>query len=340
MFISKLSTIKRHLVMLGVVFVAMTSVVEAALTASPLILDETVSPRDIFERTVIISNDTGMPIRVFPSVNQIALDEGGSIKEFIPASVGDRATSVTSWMSFPRGRLELPPGASTTLTIAFSINPNAAPGLYHAFIGLGSGSNRDEAEAMVMRGTAPGVIVRVSVADTSVEALRLTRFTVNRLVVQEGSDAVSYALTNPGDVPLVPTGEVIVYNARGEEVATIPLNEGARSIAPGETVELTAPVSAAGLFGRYKAFLSLEYGEGQATVHDTAFFYVAPWHYLLTLFGGLFLCTLGMVFWWRRTLFPADEDRHDGHVTLHVRPGKTRNEHNHDITLTKSTDQS
>ncbi len=311
---------------------------QAAVTASPLILDETVSPRDIFERTIVISNDSGVPVRIFPSINEITLDAGGAIKEFIPASVGDRTTSVTSWTSFPRGRLELAPGASTSLTLAFSINPNAAPGLYHAFLGLGSGTNRDEAEATVMRGTAPGVIVRVAVADTRVEALRLARFTVDRVVVSERSDAVTYALTNPGDLPIVPTGEVIVYNARGEEVATVPLNEGARSIAPGETVELTAPVTTGGLFGRYKAFLSLEYGTGRATVHDTAFFYVAPWHYLLVLFGGLFLLTLGMVFWWRRTLLPADEEHHDGHVALHVRPGKIREDHDHDITLTKTSE--
>ncbi len=338
MITTKPMTLMRLLGILCGVLVAMTSIVEAAVTATPRILDETVSPRDIFERTVVISNDTGMPMRIFPSVNQIALDEGGTIKEFIPASVGDRATSVTSWMSFPRGRLELLPGASATLTITFSINPNAAPGLYHAFLGLGSGSNRDEAEAMVMRGTAPGVIVRVSVADTSVEALRLARFTINRMVVREGNDAISYALSNPGDVPVVPTGELIVYNARGEEVVAIPLNEGARSIAPGETVELTAPMTTAGLFGRYKAFLSLEYGVGRAAVHDIAFFYVAPWHYLLALFGGLFLLTLGMVFWWRRTLLPSDDDHHDGHVTLHVRPGRIRDDHDHDITLTKAKD--
>lgn len=309
---------------------------QAAVTVSPLILDETVSPRDIFERTVVITNDTALPIRLFPSVNAITLDDGGAIKEFIPASVGDRSTSLTSWLAFPRGRLELPPGASTTLLISFSINPSAAPGLYHAFLGLGNGSNRDEAEAMVMQGNAPGIIIRVAVADTRIEALRLARFTVDRVIVREQSDTVTYALTNPGDMPVVPTGEVIVYNARGEEVASVALNDGARSVAPGETVELTAPITTTGLFGRYKAFLSLEYGAGRATVHDTAFFYVAPWHYLLVLFAGLFLITLGVVFWWRRTLLPPDEEQHDGHVALHVRPGNTREDHEHDITLTKT----
>lgn len=312
--------------------------VQAAVTASPLILDETVSPRDIFERTVVITNNSGVPVRVFPSVNEITLDEGGAIKEFIPASVGDRSTSLTSWVAFPRGRVELAPGASTTLKVSYSINANAAPGLYHAFLGLGSGSNRDEAEAQVMRGNAPGVILRVAVADARVEALRLARFTIDRLVVREQSDAITYALTNPGDMPVVPAGEILLYNARGEEVATVVLNNDARVVAPGETVELTAPVSTAGLFGRYKAFLSLEYGAGRATVHDTAFFYVAPWHYLAALFGGLFFMTLGVVFWWRRTLLPADEDQHDGHVAVHVRPGKTRDDHAHDITLTKTLD--
>lgn len=309
----------------------------AAVTASPLIIDETVEPRDSFEQTITLRNDTAVPVRLFASVNEITLDEGGAIKTFVPASVSDGSVSITSWIAIDRRRIELPPGASTTIPVSVRLNPNAQPGLYHAFIGFGSGTNRDEAEAKVMGGSAVGVIMRINISDTRTELLRLARFTVDRLVTRQDDSSITYAVTNPGDLPLTPEGEVILYNARGEEVAAVPLNTEKRMVAPGETVNFSAPITPKGMFGKYKAFLSLEYGAGQkASVHDTAFFYAAPIPYLIGLFGAIFVLCLSVVFWWRRSLVPyGDDDSHDGHVALYVRPGAVRNDHEHDITLTK-----
>jgi hypothetical protein len=72
-----------------------------------------------------------------------------------------------------------------------------------------------------------------------------------------------------------------------------------------------------------------------ATVHDTTFFYAAPLSYLLALFAGLFALSLGVVFWWRRSLVPDyGTEESDGPVTLSVRLGTSRDEQDHDIRLT------
>jgi hypothetical protein len=292
----------------------------------------------LFERQIIIQNNTPSPIRIFPSVNAITLDEQGEIKEFVAPAVVDRSNTITAWVAFPRGRIELPPGASTTLTVAFSIDQAAVSGVYHAFLGLGSGSSRDEAEAQVFARSAPGVLIRVAVKDTRTESLRLSRFTVTRVLTRTDQDAISISLTNPGDLPITPYGEVTLYNGRGEAIATTSVNEGRESILPGESKDFTAPIETTGMFGRYKAFLSLEYGSARATVHDTAFFYAAPWAYLVGLFIVLFLGTLGMLLWSRRSLGADEEDERFDYVTMSVRTGTSSVEHGYDITL-KKTDE-
>lgn len=309
----------------------------AEVVVSPFIVDKETEPRDMFEEVVTIKNETALPTRVFASVNAVEVDEGGKIKSFVTVYGDDRASTITSWIGIDRGRVELPPGAEAKLPLVFNIHPNTKPGIYHAFIGFGAGKNRDEAEAEVLSGHAPGVIVRLSIPDKRTASLRLARFSVDRVLTSDVHDAVSVALTNPGELPLVPDGEIVFYNGRGEEVGTVPLNAERRTVAPGETAEFNSPVTTAGLIGKYKAYVRVAYGEGQtANITDTAFFYVAPLHYLIALFVLLFLLCLGMVFWWRRYVLPEDMPQEGGeHLPVYVRPGAQRDSKDHDITLSQ-----
>jgi hypothetical protein len=311
----------------------------AAVSVSPRLVDETLAPRDQTQTVIVLENPTEKPTRVFASVNPITLTDGGSISSFIPASLSDGRTSVTSWLAIDRGRIELPSGASTTIPLTIKIHPAAVAGLYHAFIGFGGGTNRDEAEAEVLSGGAPGVIVRILITDERSTNLKLSGFTAKRLLLGESADALTYTLTNAGELPLSPTGEIVLFNTRGEEIINLPLSESAVMIPPGETISLSLPLTTAGLFGRYKALLTVRYGETQtATLTDTAFFYAAPLPYL----GGLFALLFGLSFWlmwlgrhwYRRT---RETSEHDGAV-LPLYVGRTDSRflpHERDITLTK-----
>lgn len=303
---------------------------------SPFIIDKEAEPRDIIETEVVLKNETDLPTRVFASVNEVEVDGSGKVKSFLTAYGEERAKSVTSWIGIDRGRVELTPGAETRLPLQFNIHPDAKPGVYHAFVGFGSGKNRDEAEVQVMNGIAPGVIVRLSVPDNRKADLRLARFSVERILTSDAHDAVNVALTNPGDVPLVPAGEIVFYNGRGEEVNTVPLNADGRMVAPGETANFNSSLATDGLMGKYKAYARISYGEGQAaSITDTAFFYVAPLPYLVGLFVLLFILSFVMVFWWRRYVLPEDVPHEAGEqLPVFVRPGAQRDSKDHDIKLT------
>ena len=154
----------------------------AEYVVSPLLVEHDVQPRDMFEETVKITNTTDQPIRIFPTVNEITLGEDGGIKTFTQASMSDNTNSVTSWIAVSRASMQIAPRDTVKLPIIFTVNPNAVPGEYHAFVGFADGSIRDEAEAKVMAGKAPGVVIRLSLVEKKSEYLRLNRFNISHFV--------------------------------------------------------------------------------------------------------------------------------------------------------------
>ena len=107
-------------------------VVAAEYSVTPMLIEHTVEPRDMSEETVKITNTSGRKLRIFPTVNQITLGEGGEIKSFVPPSMSDNTTSITSWISVTRGRVEINPGETIKIPLNITVNPNAVAGEYHA----------------------------------------------------------------------------------------------------------------------------------------------------------------------------------------------------------------
>ena len=99
--------------------------------------------------------------------------------------------------------------------------------------------------------------------------------------------SLSYTLENSGDRLLAPTGRILIYNRRGEEVSVIAINTEAANIEPRMSKNFQAVWPDGKDFGRYKAILNIEYGNGQhKTLHDVIFFWVIPWQKLLIIFGA------------------------------------------------------
>ncbi len=299
----------------------------------PLVLDETGEARDIIERVITVSNTGSVPVTLYPTVNNISMSAGGVIEAFIPPSQSDHTQSLSSWIEISRAGIDLQPGAVRDIPLTLRINPNPKPGTYHAFIGFGHGQNRDQAESLVARGDAPGTILTVTIDDTSITLLKLSRFVVDRFVTGHGNEAALYTVTNPGDEPIVPSGEVIFYDSHGSEVASLPINAEGETITPGEQKEFVLPIPSEGMFGKYKAYLNISYGDnGLASVQDTSFFYVFPYRIILPLFGGVLLTVILIAFFIHRRYFDDAIDDGSEEVAVHVRDGVSDPLH-HDIDL-------
>jgi len=320
----------------GVSYVVVPNIVSASYSITPILIEHTAAPRDMYEETIRITNTANYKVRIFPTVNEITIGSEGEIKEFIPASMSDNTTNVTSWIEVTRGRVEINPGETIKIPVLINVNPNAKPGDYYAFVGFAEGTKRDDAEIQVALGTAPGVVVRVELEDTTNEYLRLTTYQVNRFVIDESDARVQYEVENVGDTIIVPKGEVIIYDVRGREIVAVPINSDGLSVPPGEKVSFSNVLPEVGFMGKFKAFLSLEYGSNQsATIYDTTYFTVLPLPTLLAIFATLLtLAILAALYYHKMRMVDYVDDDEDA-VSVYIRAGATSVDNDYDINLKK-----
>jgi hypothetical protein len=264
-----------------------TAMAAPAYTVTPRVISESLEARDIINREITITHTGGEPATLYPSVNNISLEDG-QIQEFLPPAASDRTTSLSSWIEVSRAGIDLAPGETVRLPMTIRVQGDVKPGTYHAFIGFGYGRNRDEAEMQVQNGRAPGVVLTITIEDTTFSFLKIAQFVVDRFVTTAENQAAVYRFVNPGDETLVPTGEIILYDASGKEISSLPVNEEGIEVPPGGEHVFTASIPTDGFFGKYKALLSVEYGGSQrGSVQDTAFFYIIPLSQLLLIAGSL-----------------------------------------------------
>jgi len=309
---------------------------ESGITVRPFLFDETLTARDQITRTVVIrSNYDYRKAVLYATVNEITVDTVGEIKEFISPVMTDRTNTVTSWIEVTRGRIEIMPGGnSVEVPVTIRTHPNAAPGEYHVFIGFVEAPNRPQAEAIALAGNASGVLMKITIADKRLDTLRISRFLVDRFITNEDKRTISVEVDNVGDVTSVPVGEIIFYDSRGIEVTSVKVNEENKEVAPGESIILNGTVPLENDLGKYKANVVLRYGERQqASLHDTAFFYLMPTHLLLFVFGGILLVAIMISLLFRKAFADSDDDDDCHDVTMYVRDGHEPKPQDHDINL-------
>lgn len=323
----------RTLFILSVSTIPLVSFADISYTVSPLVIDENVVPRDIISREITLVNTGDIPVTIYPTVNNIALTEGGTIEKFITQVMSDQTRSLAAWIEISRAGIDLHAGETKKATLTLRINPGAEPGEYHALVGFAHGNNRDEAEKKVASGKAPGVIVTTRINDNKRTVLKLAQFVIDKFVISKANTASTFIMKNPGDKPVTPQGEIIFYDAKGREVAAVPVNDEKVTIDPGKEYVFKGTVPLDGLFGKYKAFLSVDYGtENLASIQDTTFFYAVPLRFLLIILSITIVVVAFAAFHIHRKYLDDDSDGSEL-LPLHVRDTHTAEPFHHDIDL-------
>lgn len=333
----KINKLRLGLVLLALSFFIHSEVYAAAsFSVTPLFIDQTAEGRDIFTKDITLTNLTSRPTRIYASVNEVNVADDTNILDFVPASMSDRTTSITSWLEITRARLELPANGELKVPLKIKINPKVVPGVYYAYIGFASGANVDEIEKKIKSGQGNGTILKITIADDTREQISLVSFTADRFSYNDEDSQVNFILENTGDVPLAPSGEIIIYNTKGSELGSIEVNEEGGLIQPGERVEFTKTLPFVNNLGRNKAYLSLNYGiKNQANVFDTTFYYSVPWYYILAFFLAL-LTLLVITTLVVRKLFTSTGDTLEQgvyEIPLFVKQSHDHDEYEHDLNL-------
>lgn len=306
---------------------------------TPLALNLDVNKRDIIEETVTLKNNTDRVIRLYASVNEVSTDGDGVVESFQQPSSVDRTVTPTSWVEVTRGRIELAAQETKEIPLTIRMNPKTQPGDYSVFVGFATGSNQPKAHAKVMSGDAPGVLLNLAIDQEQNLFLRLERFIIDRFVTEESGGDMSYTLNNASRVDVIPKGEVIFYDNRGDEVAALPLNPENKAVPAEDTAGYSLAVPNDLGVGKYKAFLSVEYGEHlTASVHDTAFFYILPLKKLIAVFVILMIVAVLFALYIHRRYDTTSEELEYDSVPMFIREGKSEEQH-HDIDLKKKNEE-
>lgn len=332
------ATIGKGMVALLVLFCSAlaTPTFAKTLSVSPILIDEETESRDIITKDIVLTNETGGKLTVYATVNEIAVDGNGEIKEFVSPMATDRTNTVASWIEITRGRIELEPYASTTVPLTVRTHPQAKSGDYHVFIGFVSAPKRHIAESVALAGEAEGTLVKLSLVQKKNELLRISGFFIDRFIVNKGSRTIDIEVENNGEEPAVPIGEVIYYNSLGEELQAVKVNGEGVEIPPGETRTLKSEVPFSNELGRFKANLNLTYGNQEAAVFDTAQFFMIPMPLMIAIMIGIVVFSVIVTYLIRRAFYDEmHDDDSSNDLPLYVRSDREHEVKEHDLHISK-----
>lgn len=267
----------------------------ASYGATPMIMDLKAEARDIIKKSITITNEGSEKLDLYPTVNNVSVDEQG-VQEFQDIQEADKSTSLANWIQFPRAVIELDSGESKTIVFTIQVNLEAKPGTYHARISFPAGSTREKAEEEL--DNSPFVMINLEVTEKVNELLGLKKFLSDKTFFVSLPANLSFSLENIGNKETVPRGEVIIYDHKGKEVGNTAINVEGKKISPGNVSDFKTEINKSDLFGRYKAYLSVNYGENQkGTITDTIYFYVIPWQKLAIIFSVAMASTWLLSIW-------------------------------------------
>ena len=327
------------IVLVCIVFVVPSIVHAAAYTVAPLVIDKEMKKRDIVTEKITITNKEQSKIVLYPTVNEVRVDAGGTLQDFVePSMTKDKSSSITSWLEISRASIELNPGEVKEVMLTIHINPEVQAGEYHAFIGFPDGGDRPEAEAKLRNGQSQGTIIRIGVDKVQNQFLHLEKFSVDRFVKTASEGAIAVVLKNLGEDPVTPGGEIIFYNSNGTEIGSVDVNTQKQVIEGGKEASFAMTVPKNMKMGKYKALLTVTYGAQQTlSLNDTAFFYILPIRTLLIIFFSVLVFALLLVLYLhKRYDMGAHHDPTVSDIAMYVRQTRSESK-DHDIDLSKKT---
>jgi hypothetical protein len=270
--------------------------VSDTIAVTPAVISAEGKARDIIKKSVTVRNRSNSLISLYPSVNNIDMVNGK--EEFQQSTEADKTRSLANWIEISRGVVELEPGEEKTIPFVIRVNMRAKPGNYHARVSFAEGSSRADAKQY---GDPASTLVNVKVQPDIDVDVQLAKFFTDNFYLSGDDVLFSLSLENIGNRSVTPKGNIHIYNRNGEEVATVPANDAKKSLNPEQRSQLASVWNASGGFGRYKAFLDLEYGNSQrGQVQDTVYFWVLPWKQLLGIFIALVVGIIGSTYIFHR----------------------------------------
>lgn len=261
---------------------------------SPAIIDEKAQPGFLLSFSVMIENKTDSLVWIYPIVMDI-LPHGG--RNFPKKSFPERTESLGSWVSIPRGRIEILPQKKVSVPLSVKIDPAAKPGIYYGVIIFAKGHEYYEAKKNALTLKEPELLLRFQIEENIVEKAEIKIFKTEKKFYIKTPIKFLLEIKNIGNREIIPEGKIFIYDRNQKEVGNLQINPHKTKIEPQKSEVFQIEWKTKEGFGKYKAVLNAEYGQKvKRDLQDTIYFSILFWQFLLFLFL-LFLILAILLIW-------------------------------------------
>lgn len=275
-----------------------------AMTVSPVLVDVSIDPGVIIEKTIFIKNESkAISYYSLMAENFTASGETGA-----QAYSGDGSSDLASWISWSTSTIVVLPGEVVSVPVRISVPNDAGAGGHYATLFVSRVNANDKNNVGLYEQIGVLFLVRVSgeiVDAASIESFRLKS---NRSLINHLPAAFELRIRNNGGSHIRPEGSVVLKNAIGRIVSVLPINRTGGAVLPRSVRKFDANWGRvdnscdAGFwssvrnelnhfaFGFYTADVHATYGDQHQSLNRASIsFWVIPWHLMIVCFGGLLL---------------------------------------------------
>ncbi len=284
------------------------------LEISPPLVDEQVDPGQSIVIDIRVRNITETEVIANGEIDDFVAgdDEDGQPKILVGDSSEPSPYTFKPWVSqIPS--LRLAPREIKTAQITINVPQDASPGGHYGVVRF-TAQPVGLDETGVSLSASIGTLVLLNVSGDvriqgSVEQFSISQDGKQGTFFEKGPLDFTERINNTGNVHFKPTGTIKITDTFGKEVASLNVNESGGNILPSSIRKFEQTLDKTNMFGRYKAVLSLTYGDNQ-TLDSEITFWVVPYKMVLAVLGGLILLILIIVFLLKRYRKHVAEEIH------------------------------
>lgn len=292
----------RVLVIIGVLalFGLVWAPTTRALTLIPPSVEISLTPGQTTTTVIKLYNETQNKLQLYTEVRDFTAkgETGQPSYDF----TGD-PTGFSSWVSLPKGPIDLEPGQRTEIPITVSVPTNADPGGHYASVFFGSTPPGD---GQVKISSKLGTLLLGKVAGAVEEQGSVSEFgfVTGKTFYTRPPVDFFFRFNNSGNVHLRPTGTITIKNMFGSTVDSFEVNPSLGATLPNSirryeaTWEKRPITQTSGSFigkffseyknewnnfaiGKYTAQLSLTISSAKSGGSASLSFWIVPWHLLI-----------------------------------------------------------
>lgn len=247
------------------------------LAISPQILDLTANPGEPQSSTFRLTNvsESSVAIRAIPKNFTPRGEEGA-----VDLTEDDTSYSLARWMSVTPSEATIQAKKTLDFVVTFDIPENAEPGSHFGSVVFQTiPPENDENNALVSQEIAPVILMKI--AGDVTETAEIEEFTSDKsLWSNETAVVFSSRIKNTGTAHFKPTGQIVIKDTFGKEVATLPLDK--KNVLPDSIRAIETEWQIDGFkIGRYTAELTVVYGENDEIRTATTSFVIFPYQTII-----------------------------------------------------------